>query len=559
MSTVYKNKLPSGLKPEDFKYHGRASKDQGDFGDDVGIADMACVDQFGKNSNKHYHVGVLVAQNRWFSYFEWGRISGGKSWEGRTPENYWFVEFESEIDARDAFRKKCLEKNLKRLEQKDIAGTMIWVAKPKKDAYIVQSLATRERGLPDAYIIKDSSGITESKKKTVTKQQNNSVSTNTYQPQVIDLARDLVGGVQSYARAATAATGVTPTFDSITKVRDVYLLAALNRIVEITKLNPKDRKESDDEYDLRIVDVQIGDNQMQDISKLVAALVPRVLPRGRASAKEIILSSNNVLSVQQDLDAFEANLKNEDFDVEVQDTGIDPEKLLNAKLNWVDPNTTKGRWLNSTFLSTYNPISYSPGKIRIKNTFEVVRYDRDLKFVDNVKKISDKNKNKAIVHSARRQPSSRDDISDISDYYKSANVFLGFHGTRSVNVSPILSSNFRLPKALPGAQITGAAFGHGCYIASSYSKAINYTSAKSSYYSSGNGGIKNRGFFIFMIDAIMGDAYMATHTGSWSSPPNNKDSIAAYPEFCYSLQNDEHIIFDPNYQRIRYLVECDLV
>ena len=43
--------LPSGTNASDFKYMGRAASDQGDFGSDVGIADCACVDQFGSEDS----------------------------------------------------------------------------------------------------------------------------------------------------------------------------------------------------------------------------------------------------------------------------------------------------------------------------------------------------------------------------------------------------------------------------------------------------------------------------------------------------------------------------
>ena len=38
-----RKRLPSGYSANDFSYMGRPASDQGDFGKDVGIADMACV------------------------------------------------------------------------------------------------------------------------------------------------------------------------------------------------------------------------------------------------------------------------------------------------------------------------------------------------------------------------------------------------------------------------------------------------------------------------------------------------------------------------------------
>ena len=47
-------------------------------------------------------------------------------------------------------------------------------------------------------------------------------------------------------------------------------------------------------------------------------------------------------------------------------------------------------------------------------------------------------------------------------------------------------------------------------------------------------------------------------TGSWNQPPNGKDSVFGVGgDRGHALQNDEHVIFNPDYQRIRYVVEFD--
>ena len=60
-----------------------------------------------------------------------------------------------------------------------------------------------------------------------------------------------------------------------------------------------------------------------------------------------------------------------------------------------------------------------------------------------------------------------------------------------------------------------------------------------------------------VADVVMGKGYMTKSTGSWVEPPRGTDSIAAYPEYS-SVVNDEHIIFNPHYQRIRYIIEGDM-
>ena len=571
-----RKQVPSGFSPSDFIYKGRPAKDQGDFTDEVGIADMASVNQFeNRNSSKYYHAGVLEARGTWFVYTEWGRISGGRSWTNGSPKSgfdFMFTKCGSESEARQVFAKQCKSKNLSRLTQKQVGGKTIWVAKTDKqgkakDAYIVQSLATRERGLPDAYAIKDDSGVAAkpaandgAKKPAKTKKSK--VSKN-YQPQVVSLAKALVGGTQDYARAASAATGVIPTMGAIKEVREELLPLAMERIAALAKQNPMTKREAQTSWERRQLTLQIADDKLVDISKLVAALVPRVIPRGgsaRQRAEATILSSDNILGIQNDLDAFAASLENEDFSVS-EDTAaddVDPDKLLNAQLTWIDPKSTKGKWLASVYTGmSNNRHNYISGKLVINNIFEVQRPDRDTKFVAAVADVAKKNARAKIQDHARLQPSKRSDLADIQQQADRANVFLGIHGTRAVNIQPILAGNLRLPRSLPGAQITGAAFGHGIYFATDWRKSYGYTGHGNSYWASG-GNIKGRGFFMFLADVIMGDAFMARSCGSWSQPPKGKDSVAAFDKYVSSLANDEHIIFNPNYQRIRYVVEGSL-
>ena len=575
MATKFARKqLPPGFAPSDFIYKGRPAKDQGDFADDVGIADMASVNQFeDRNSSKYYHAGVLQARNEWFVYTEWGRISGGRSWPNGSPKSgmdFMFTKCDSEADARSTFASQCRSKNLSRLTKQQVGGKTIWVAKTDKagkakDAYIVQSLATRERGLPDAYSIKDDSGVAKppAAAKPAAKKKVKAKPARNYQPQVVALAKDLVGGTKDYARAASAATGIIPTMDSIKQVRDELLPLAMQRIAAISNANPQRQKESQTNWEKRLLDLQIGDDKLVAVSKLVAALVPRVIPIGgsaKARAAATILSSDNVLRLQNDLDAYAGSLETEDFsvDAETVEDEIDPDKLLNAKLTWIDPDSTKGKWLAAVYRAmSNNRHDYIRGKLVIKNIFEVERPDRDNRFVSAVERVAKQNNKKNIGEHARLQPSRRTDLADIAPHVNAANVFLGIHGTRAVNISPILSSNLRLPQSLPGAQITGAAFGHGIYFATDWRKSYGYTGHGNSYWASG-GTIKNRGFFMFLADVIMGDAYMTRSCGSWSSPPKGKDSVAAFDKYVSSLANDEHIIFNPDYQRIRYVIEADI-
>jgi hypothetical protein len=537
--------MPSGCTADAFKYQGRPAKDQDDFGGDVGIADMVCVNQFGDaNNNKYYHAGVVQQKAQWFVYLEWGRVSGGgKTWDPNfCGQDFQFVMCGSEAEARDFFQKQCRDKNIKRLESKTIGSKAIWVGKAGKDGYVVQRLATRSRGLPDACLIKDDSGVEKkvdtaakpaaAKKKAATKKVD-------AQPQVVALVKSLVGGTADYARAASKASGVTPTMDAIQEVRDELIPQALELIKKI----------GDDH------DKQLKHKPLQELSTYVATIVPRPIPRG-GDASAVILNSTNILLVQQDLDAFEAALKNEDFDIEEQkDNTIDPNQILGRRVAWIDPKSEQGRWVENTWNSmTNNRHGHLGGKAKVLNIFEVHDDAKRNAFIARAKAIAGARKG-AKHERAGLQPSKRIDINDISDWYGDANICVGLHGTRAVNVQPILSSNLRLPKQLKGVHITGSAFGQGIYFATDWKKSHGYTG--DGLYG-GGGGIKGRGFFMFMCDLTLGLPHMATTT-MWTTTdcPRGTDSIYAQQRRT-SVQNDEHVIFDPNQQFIRYIVEGTL-
>jgi hypothetical protein len=537
-----RKEMPSGLSADDFKYQGRPAVDQDDFSSEVGIADMVCVNQFGEsNNNKYYHAGVVTANGSWFVYLEWGRVSGGgKTWDGNFQgQDFQFVQCNGEDDARAFFEKQARSKNIKRLQEKKIGGKTIWVGKAGKDGYVVQRLATRTRGLPDATLIKDDTGVAKkATKKKATKKRSTTKKIDA-QPQVIALAKSLVGGTADYARAASKAAGVTPTMEAIAEVRDDLIPQALEII----------KKVGDDQ------EKQLKSKKLQDLSTYVATIVPRPIPRtGDASA--VILNSSNIFLVQQDLDAFEAALKNEDWETEIQDAQqVDPNKVLGRNMTWIDPKSDHGRWVAETYVGmTNNRHGHLRGGFKVINMFAVEDVAKRKAFIARAATIA-KNRKGERHERAGLQPKRRIDVSDISDIYDAANICIGIHGTRAVNVQPILSSNLRLPKSLKGVHITGAAFGHGIYFATDIKKSHGYTG--DGYYG-GGGSIKSRGFFMFLCDLTVGKAHMARST-MWNQVdcPRGADSIFA-KRGKTSVQNDEHVIFDPNQQFIRYVIEAKI-
>jgi len=591
-----KRQLPAGCSPDDFEYVGKPAIDENGYlngsmpNPDIGLVDMVCVNQFGEANNaKGYHAGVVRDKKtgQYHAYFEWGRSRPGKSWEHGSwtgaYQDFQFTVGATLDQARSWFAGQVRDKNLARLECKSIGGIDLWCAKAGKDGYLIQDLATREKGLPDVLTVKDGSGVAMPAPTPVKTAAPAVVkSLKSWQPEVVQLARDLVGGTQTYTRSLSQASGVTPTMRAISKVRDQLIPAALQRLAAVgTNFRDNDA----------LVAAQVKDSALRTISTTVNSLVPRPIPRTGWTDEQAILNSGNLLSLQADLDAFETALTTEDFTTTTPVQSIDPDSLLNAQLRWIDPNGTEGKWLWDAFVHmSNNRHGYMGSKSpKVRSLFAVERPDRDARFLAEVQRVGARVQGKFSLR-GNLQPR-RTDLAGLSDEYAQANVILSIHGTRPVNIAPIMGTNFRLPQSLPGAQITGANFGHGIYFATDWRKSYGYT-GRGYYSGGGGGGVQNRGCFMFVTDMIMGHAYRAPSTGSWSSPPqscvkchrpnNMQGTYRSYGNrggatTCqcggaqvqsdsvfgvggdngHGLENDEHIIFSPDYQRIRYVVEFD--
>lgn len=531
--------LPAGLTPDQFLYKGRPSTDQDDFGEEVGLADLVCVNQFGEaNNNKYYHAGVCQSPDgAWWVYLEWGRVTGSRTWDPTfRGQDFQFVKCEDAADAREFFRRQCRAKNVQRLERRELNNQSIWVAKPGKDAYVVQRLATRLRGLPDVFRIRADAPPSTMDHKQAARTSRKRRSNVAVQPQVASLVQALIGGTTAYARAAQESTGIVPTMAAIAEVRDSLLPTALTLLARIG-CNEQD---------------QLRNRELRELSTYVASIIPRPIPRGGDPSK-VILSQNNILAIQQDLDAFEAALRNESID---QNDAISTETVANAlgrEIEWLDPRSAQGRFVRSTFQQMTNNRHPDVPDAQVLNTFTVRSTPLHAAFVAKCQSLAALREGQQPVR-AGLQPKRRTDSQELRSLYEAANLCLAFHGTRAVNVQPILASDLRLPKSLQGVRITGSAFGHGIYFATDWKKSFGYTGHASSRWVHG-GEIRGRGFFMFLCDVALGKPFMARST-MWDTVlcPQGYDSIFAAAGRT-SVANDEHVIFDPHQQEIRYLIE----
>ncbi len=526
-----KGNFPSGSSPSDYECFGPPAMKDGEF-DDVKIVDLGCFKQDGTDSNKFYHGAVVKNRNtgKWYAYFEWGRT-------GSVHPDYMFVECSSESEAQQEFAKQIHSKNDKRGMWTTIAGIRTLTAKPKKDCYLVRPQATRSTGLPDAKTIKSSDGmtvkkmsVTKSKTKTVKKRKSSNVD-----PQTASLMRDMNIATVKFAKSAMADSSL-PTQVAIDEGRQA-LQAAQKRLVKVGSS----------------IKAQTEDKDLYDITTLLYSRIPRIKAVG-APKSDWVLSQDNVLRWQQDLDAFESALHTEDMSVVESDD--DPFGGMNITMKWLDRRSPEGEFIYSWMpRATRDRHSYI-GKMKIANVWTVERHGALPRFKKVMEKVlADKPR---ISERPICQPTSRTDLST-SDrkLYKAANVGLLFHGTRSVNVTGIMREGLRLPKQLVGVQITGAMFGPGHYWADDWKKSAGYTSMRGSYYSGGSGTVRGRGAFMFAADVVLGKAHVASGPRGYSGPPRGTHCIFGKANVS-QVMNNEWITFDVNQNQLCYLVEFNV-
>lgn len=526
-----KSTFPVGHTSEDFQCFGPPALEDGNF-DTCKIADMGSFSQDEKDSNKMYHAAVVKSKinNTFYTYFEWGRV-------GAKDPQFQMIECVSEAEAQSEFSKQCHAKNDKRGVWATVAGIRTLTAKPGKDVYLVRQLTTRSTGLPDATTIKyidptapkPKPSVASAVKKPV-KQVDNHTSR---------LLQDLIGGTIKYTRSSMADDSL-PTQMSIDQARTI-LIEAQKRVSLIPD-----------------VDAQIADKELRIYSSELYRRIPKVKPVGTPDAVWI-LSQNNILMWQQDLDAFESAIAGQ---AQVQTGDEDPFCGLPIHMEWIDPKADLGKFL-SFWWPKASANRHGNMPLSIKNMWKVDRKGDEERFCKIQNEIH-KEISKEVSERPLFQPSERYDIDPKQrELFRTTNTSLLFHGTLSSSVSGILRENFRQPKELSKSLITGAMFsGGGCgiYLADDIRKSVGYTSHKNSRWSNGRGAIAGRGAFMFVCDAVLGEPHVAPHSHPYISPPKGTHCIFGMgrnhgKKHNSGVENNEWIVFQIPQVKLKYLIE----
>jgi len=523
-------KLPLGTYPEkaspsDFQCFGPPAMKDGDFATSR-VCDMGCFTQDGKDSNKYYHGAVVQhrGSKNWYAYFEWGRTGAAKP-------SFLFVGCRDEAHAAREYASQLHSKNTKRGEWVTLAGIQTLRAKKGQDCYLVRPQATRSTGLPDARTIESKDGLKKPKDDgAAAGGKAPKAKTRDIDKQTLSLMRDLSLATVAYTRGSMADASL-PTQTAIEEARSI-LSAAQERIKVVGEAEK----------------ALLRDKELNSLTALMYGRIPKKKPVG-ADVSTWMLSKDNILLWQHDLDAFESAL----YVGNTDHAEFDPFADMKLDMEWIAPDSSVGKYLHEWWPKATNNRHGHLGKLKIKNLWKVDRHADAGKIPESQKSIlAAKPK---IEERPLFQRKDRPDLAaaDAKRYHES-NTGLLFHGTRSVNVSGILREALRLPKQLVGVTITGAMFGPGIYFADDWKKSAGYTSLSNSYWSSGSGAVRGRDAFMFACDVVLGAPFVAPGAKGYTGPPKGHHCIFGKAKDS-GVANNEFIVFDGKQAKLQYLAE----
>ena len=520
MAKLDKCGYPGKYGREDFKCHGPVATKDTEF-TGCKLADLGCFKQEGVDSNKYYHAACVTdPKGVWYLYCEWGKTKDG------IPDKpqFQFTPCASEAEAMALFVKQCASKNTKRGKWEQVGSKQRYVAKGKDDLYLVRVLASRAIGLPDSKNIANQDAIkadpaAETKK--TTKKSAPKIDLPTRK-----LFRDLLGGTLAYARTNLVG-GTLPAQTAIDEARD--LLGDAQK--QLMKIGQK-------------VAAQVADPTLKKLTYALYSMVPKT-KRAGAAESTWILSGDNIVKWEQDLDAFESALKTGKVE-EKEDESEDVMHGIQAEVSWLDPKTEFGAYMAKWWIASTKNRNHR-GALRVHNVWKVDRLG-DIALLRKgqdavLKEMPAKWNNERPLHQHKERP----DLSkEEQKLYWDTNTALLFHGSPAVNCAGIIRESIRMPRA-GGFSL----FGPGIYQADDWQKSSGYCGT----------GIHGRHNFMFACDLIAGVPHVEKNATQFRSAPQGTHCVFGKAGVTESwgraggLVNNEWIVYKKTQTILRYLAE----
>src|SRR4029079_16928238 len=119
------------------------------------------------------------------------------------------------------------------------------------------------------------------------------------------------------------------------------------------------------------VNAQVRDKDLVQLTTFMYGRIGKTKPIGDA-ADTWILSKNNILTWQADLDAFESALYSSDIE---EDQDFDPFAGMTLDMEWLPADSKEGKLLPGWWPSATNNRHHWLGKMTIKNLWRVDRHE----------------------------------------------------------------------------------------------------------------------------------------------------------------------------------------
>lgn len=243
------------------------------------------------------------------------------------------------------------------------------------------------------------------------------------------------------------------------------------------------------------------------------------------------------------------------------DSAVDEQfKTLNADFSFIDHGDPVFKFISGYFNSS-KVRQHGFTRHVVKNIWSIKRKDGEIDdFNSNAEKISVKCKKynyiteaKNLYDAGRFSLDKRPDLDDKTKrFYKKANVWLCWHGTRSANLVGITKRGLLIRPS--GAVRTGAMFGSAKYFAHQSTKSLNYCDG--GYWTRNQG--KSQAKYMFLLDVALGNMHLASSSHYYRKPPSGCHSVYAKARRS-SVLNDEMMTYDSNKQdrqsQIKFLLE----
>lgn len=291
-------------------------------------------------------------------------------------------------------------------------------------------------------------------------------------------------------------------------------------------------------------------DKLIDLTNQFYGAIPHNLGSGaRGQMTELILDSVQKIAVKEDdLDTL-IDAKSIGAVLSSNSKVDDQYRSLNTDFKYIDKSSDLFNWISRMLTETRASNHRYLGNIKLLNAWAVDRYSERESFLKIVSNLSSETKKAPLPDAIKHLVPIRPDLDDSCKLYSKTNTLPLWHGTRTQNVTGILTKGLLIRPA--GAIITGAMYGNSIYLAPQASKSVNYSSLSSSYWAKGNDKVA----YMFIADAALGNPLMARGPYQYT-PTNIKPNHSVWAKGGQSgVINDEVMIYNTKQFNLRYLVE----